>query len=190
MTAQLQTGVPARVQVMAWETTLVAAVLARDVRLAKAYGVGRQLNLTAYSEPPGDFRSATMTGLADALDDLTSSLPTHAARGVAGSIPSVAADTRPTEPRRDGGSVRAVARLAHGREGGHRSARGEVKGKKSAVLLLREVELAVADALAFIRICQLHPNVGQIENAGEPVQRVGWTGGHQCVWHGRTSGRP
>ena len=85
LTAQLQTGGAATTQAKAWESTLVAALLAHDVRLAKAYGVGRQLNLTAY-DPAQAIGSPEVTGMVDALDDLTSALHPHAGRGVANSV--------------------------------------------------------------------------------------------------------
>jgi hypothetical protein len=85
LTAQLQTGAAATAQAETWESTLVAALLAHDVRLAKAYGVGRQLNLIAY-DPAQAIASPEVTGMIDALDDLTSALPAHAGRGVANSV--------------------------------------------------------------------------------------------------------
>ena len=92
--AQLKTGVGAETQATDWQSTLVAALLARDVRLAKAFGVGRQLNLIAYgTQEPADPRptstelnSHDVTGMIDGLDDLTSALPPHAGRAVANSV--------------------------------------------------------------------------------------------------------
>lgn len=85
LTARLATGASAVSEAHAWEPTLVAALLAHDVRSAKAYGVGRQLNLIAY-EPKQAIASHEVTGMVDALDDLTSALPPHAGRGVANSV--------------------------------------------------------------------------------------------------------
>ena len=85
LTAQLATGAPATAQAEAWEADLVAALLAHDVRLAKAYGVGRQLNVLAYGPEPA-LGSAPVIGMIDALDDLTTALPAHAGRGVANSV--------------------------------------------------------------------------------------------------------
>jgi hypothetical protein len=86
LTSSLAQGNAPIAQVDAFQTSLVAALLADDVRLAKAYGVGRQLNLIAYDQPPADLRSDAVTGVVDALDDLTSALPPHVGRGVANSI--------------------------------------------------------------------------------------------------------
>ncbi len=85
VTDRLSTGAGAPAETRAWESTLVAALLAHDVRLAKAYGVGRQLNLLAY-QPSQGIASPDVTGMIDALDDLTSALPPHAGRGVANSV--------------------------------------------------------------------------------------------------------
>ena len=83
---ELAQGAAAAAQAIQWESTLVAALLAHDVRVAKAYGIGRQLNLIAYAEPAEAMSSTPVTGMVDALDDLTSALPPHAGRGVANSV--------------------------------------------------------------------------------------------------------
>lgn len=95
VTETLETGAPAMTEAGDWESTLVAALLAQDVRLAKAFGVGRQLNLIAYPKTPvqpdvpltsKELNSDGVTGMVDALDDLTSALPPHAGRAVAYSV--------------------------------------------------------------------------------------------------------
>jgi hypothetical protein len=83
--AVLETGAPAIVEAKSWESSLVAALLGADVHLAKAYGVGRALNLLAYTTPV-DLQAKEVTGIADALDDLTTALPPHAGRSVGNSI--------------------------------------------------------------------------------------------------------
>jgi hypothetical protein len=83
--ATLQTGAPAIAEALSWESSLVAALLGADVHLAKAYGVGRALNLLAYTTPV-DLRAKEVTAIADVLDDLTTALPPHAGRSVGNSI--------------------------------------------------------------------------------------------------------
>ena len=83
--ATLQTGAPAIAEALSWESSLVAALLGADVHLAKAYGVGRALNLLAYTTPV-DLEAKAVTGIADVLDDLTTVLPPHAGRSVGNSI--------------------------------------------------------------------------------------------------------
>jgi hypothetical protein len=90
VTAVLAAGEPPTAELADWEPHLVAALLAADVRLAKAFGAGRQINLIAYQDaygdPPVDLKSAAVTGLIDALDDLTTALPPHVGRAVAYSV--------------------------------------------------------------------------------------------------------
>lgn len=84
--APLKSGTAAMTEAGLWESTLIAALLAHDVRLAKAFGVGRQLNVIAYGEPAEPMSSAPVMGMIDALDDLTSALPPHAGRAVGYSV--------------------------------------------------------------------------------------------------------
>jgi hypothetical protein len=86
LSASLAQGHAPAAEVDAFQTSLVVAMLADDVRLAKAYGVGRQLNLIAYDDPPADLGSDAVTGVVDALDDLTTALPPHVGRAVANSL--------------------------------------------------------------------------------------------------------
>ena len=83
--AALQTGASAIAEALSWESSLVAALLGADVHLAKAYGVGRALNLLAYTTPV-DLQAKELTGIADVLDDLSTALPPHAGRSVGNSI--------------------------------------------------------------------------------------------------------
>jgi hypothetical protein len=92
--AMLSRGQPAATEAADWEPSLVAALLGAEVRLAKAYGVGRQLNVLAY-DPQASLTSDAVTGMVDALDDLTSALPPHAGRAVANSVRSLQRATQP-----------------------------------------------------------------------------------------------
>lgn len=71
-----------------WEPKLGGALLGADVRFAKAYGVGRHLNALANTPPPSPvlFKQAAVEETIAALDDLSTALPPHAARGIANSI--------------------------------------------------------------------------------------------------------
>ena len=70
-----------------WEPKLAGALGGADIRLGRAYAVGQQLN--ALGRGPGTLdaikRRSVDTTIA-ALDDLSSGLPRHAARGVANSV--------------------------------------------------------------------------------------------------------
>jgi len=71
-----------------WEPKLLTALLGAGVRFAKAYGLGRQLDeLTHEDQLQKDrFEDADIKEMLALLDDLSTALPPHAARGVANSI--------------------------------------------------------------------------------------------------------
>lgn len=70
------------------EPKLAGALLGADVRFARAYVVGRRLNTLAATEQPSVnlFKQSIIAETLEALDDLSTALPPHAARGVANSI--------------------------------------------------------------------------------------------------------
>ncbi|MGO9902766.1 MAG: hypothetical protein ACLP0J_24450 [Solirubrobacteraceae bacterium] len=88
VTTKLNANEDATQEADTFERALVAALLGSDVRLAKAYGVGRQLSALAGSEQltATTFRSEQVSAMLASLDDLSSVLPSHAARGVAESV--------------------------------------------------------------------------------------------------------
>lgn len=70
-----------------WQPDLVVALFGADVRFAKAYGLGRQLN--ALGQPGSDPRRFEQKPIADmltVLDELSTALPPHAGRAVANSV--------------------------------------------------------------------------------------------------------
>ena len=86
--AALAAGKPADADVMKWEQGLVGVLLGEDISLARAWALGRDLNVVAYAPDGAEnpFRSYRVTGVLAGLDNLSSMLPSHAARGVANSI--------------------------------------------------------------------------------------------------------
>jgi hypothetical protein len=72
----------------AWEPKLFTALLGAGVRIAKAYGLGRQLDELTHEEQlqEGRFEQADIKEMVALLDDLSTGLPPHAARAVANSI--------------------------------------------------------------------------------------------------------
>ncbi|MGA2927324.1 MAG: hypothetical protein ABSG43_15275 [Solirubrobacteraceae bacterium] len=73
---------------MDWEPKLAGALLGADARFAKAYGVGRHLNKLGNTERPSPdlFNGPAIDETLAALDDLSTALPPHAARGIANSL--------------------------------------------------------------------------------------------------------
>jgi hypothetical protein len=72
----------------AWEPKLLTALLGAHERFAKAYGLARQLDELTHEEPLPATRFAQndIKEMLALLDDLSTGLPPHAARGVANSI--------------------------------------------------------------------------------------------------------
>jgi hypothetical protein len=72
----------------AWEPRLLTALLGAHVRFAKAYGLARQLGALTHEKQlsTGRFALNDVSEMLALLDDLSTVLPPHAARGVANSI--------------------------------------------------------------------------------------------------------
>jgi hypothetical protein len=70
------------------EPELLTALLGAHVRFAKAYGLGRQLDSLTHETrlQPDRLRESDVAEMLALLDDLSTGLPPHAARGVANSI--------------------------------------------------------------------------------------------------------
>jgi hypothetical protein len=72
----------------AWEPKLLTSLLGAHVTFAKAYGLARQLDELAHEEPLAEdrFSKNDIGEMLALLDDLSTGLPAHAARGVANSL--------------------------------------------------------------------------------------------------------
>lgn len=84
---KLASGSAATAEAESWEPKLAGALVGKDIRFGRAYSVGRQLN--ALANGPGTLeavKQASINTTIAALDDLSTGLPPHAARGVANSI--------------------------------------------------------------------------------------------------------
>jgi hypothetical protein len=79
---QLACGAPAMPEAEAWQRNLAATLLGEDIRFAKAYGLGRQLSALA-NDSLTPLKQSPFAQMLTALDDLSTVLPPHAARGVA-----------------------------------------------------------------------------------------------------------
>jgi hypothetical protein len=79
---------PASEQAEAFEPKLLTALLGAHTRFAKAYGLARQLDELTHEEqlPKDRFARDDVKEMLALLDDLSTGLPPHAARGVANSI--------------------------------------------------------------------------------------------------------
>ncbi len=79
---------PASKQAKAWEPKLLTALLGAHLRFAKAYGLARQLDELSHEQHLQEERFAQndVKETLALLDDLSSALPPHSARGVANSI--------------------------------------------------------------------------------------------------------
>jgi hypothetical protein len=78
---------PAKAAAADWQPGLVATLFGADARLAKAYGLGRQLGALGHAGgTEQDVRQALFVSMVGALDDLSSVLPPHAGRAVANSM--------------------------------------------------------------------------------------------------------
>ena len=84
---KLASGSAAATEAEPWEPKLAGALVGADIRFGRSYAVGRQLN--ALANGPGTLealKQASLDTTIAALDDLSTGLPPHAARGVANSI--------------------------------------------------------------------------------------------------------
>jgi hypothetical protein len=72
----------------AWEPRLLTALLGAGVRRAKAYGLGRELDELTHEETltQARFAQVDVKEILAVLDDLSTALPPHTARGVANSL--------------------------------------------------------------------------------------------------------
>jgi hypothetical protein len=83
---KLTAGSAAQEEALVWQPKLAAALVGADIRFAKAYGVGRHINALANGEATLKPSTPLVNETISALDDLSTALPPHAARGVANSI--------------------------------------------------------------------------------------------------------
>jgi hypothetical protein len=84
---KLAEGSDAKAQGVEWQPDLAAALVGADSRLAKAYGLGGQLNrLRNETYSTALFTQPWVAAMLVALDGLSTALPPHAGRAVANSI--------------------------------------------------------------------------------------------------------
>jgi hypothetical protein len=85
---KLASGRTAKDEASAWQPKLAGALFGTDIRFAKAYSLGRQLNALAH-EPTFSldlFKQPRLPEVLATLDDLSTAFQAHASRGVANSI--------------------------------------------------------------------------------------------------------